>query len=86
MYAVSPNGLPIIGTLEQLTGRANTADGSFARDAAGNLTYDHEGSTEIFWDDGRTVTDDRGEYIFLDSEGGHWAEDQIILQDEDPSP
>ena len=45
MRARAPTGKLIIGTLERLSGRANTVEGSFTRNENGTLTFEYEGYT-----------------------------------------
>ncbi len=55
MQAFAPNGSPILGTLEKLSGRAEITPGSYEKKPDGTLNYDHQGGTEIFYDDQETV-------------------------------
>jgi hypothetical protein len=82
MTAKAPNGLRILGTKEIISGRAEISDGSYKRDADGNLTYDYAGETEIFWDEQKTVEQD-GKEVFLDEDGGEWTADQITLEEDE---
>lgn len=72
---LSPNGSPIIGTLEHLTGRAEL-DGIDPE--TGEPEY--SGGTEIFYDDQRTAERD-GKIIFLDEGGEEWTFDQLVLDE-----
>lgn len=59
MHAFAPNGSPILGTLEKLSGRAEITDGSYKKNPDGTLDFDYQGGTEMFYDDQETVlTDD----------------------------
>jgi len=78
--AYAPNGEPICGTYERITGRADTVEDSFTRKPDGTLDFDHAGYTEVFWDGQETVTNNKGQIIFLDAEGNEWTEDQIELR------
>ena len=82
MKAISPAGTEIIGTLDTVQARAEIIPGTFKRLADGSLDHEWEGSTEVFWDDQRTLKRD-GKDIYLDDEGNEWTEDQIKLVDED---
>lgn len=84
MNAYAPNGMPILGTLERIEGRAEIQEGSFTR-KRGKLTFEWQGGTEVFWDGQRTVEKKRkGELVkvFLDEEGNEWTEDQITVREE----
>jgi len=80
-FAYAPNGSPILGTLENLTGRAEIRDGSF-RMEDGALAFDHAGETEVFWDGQETVSRD-GKTVFLAADGNEVLEDQIVLEDKE---
>lgn len=82
MHAYSPNGTPIIGTLETITARAEISADTFARNADGSIVFEYEGETEVFWDDQETVRRN-GEVIYLDEDGGEWTAAQIVLKDDD---
>ncbi len=81
MYALSPKGTRILGTLEELTARAEIA--SFTRGPDGKIEWDYEGDTEVFWDGQMTVKDKQGREIFLDANGDEWALDQLTLVEEE---
>lgn len=83
MKAFAPNGSQIIGTLEQLSGRAEIAADSFSKDPGidGGVQFEWQGGTEIFYDDQETVVED-GERIFLAEDGTEWPENQITLREE----
>ena len=75
---LSPTGHEILGTLERLSGRAEIMG---IDPTTGEPEY--QGGTEIFYDDQETVTLD-GKIVFLDSQGGEWTFDQLVLEtDED---
>jgi hypothetical protein len=82
MRAYSPTGSPILGSYEMCPARAEILPNSFERDpATGELTYDHAGGSEMFWDAMETVTRN-GKVVFLDEDGEEWTEDQIELREE----
>ncbi|MEA3208558.1 MAG: hypothetical protein QOE70_1615 [Chthoniobacter sp.] len=78
MILVSPTGTVITGTLETLSGRANIVPGSAREDPLGGIEFDYEGSTEIWWDEQRTVIRD-DERVFLDEEGDEFLESELRL-------
>lgn len=84
MKAFAPNGEPIMGTYETCPGRADTIEDSFARDAHGQITYEHEGTTEFFYEGQETVKV-QNEIVFLDEKGNEWRESQLVLADEPPA-
>ena len=49
-------GSRILGTAEELHARANTDPGLFKRNSDGDLEYEHEGYTEVFWNGQKTAT------------------------------
>ena len=79
--ARAPNGKLIVGTFEKLFGRADIVEGSFTRNENGTLTFEHEGYTEVFWEEQKTVRRN-GRPIFLDEEGFQWEETQLLLSEE----
>ncbi len=82
LFAFAPTGCEIIGTLERLSGCAGIVHGSYRRTDTGGIGFDWEGGTEIFWDCQQTETID-GAKLFLDGDGDHWTEDELILLDHD---
>ena len=71
----APNGSPIIGTLERLSGRAEAEHYS----ETGVPEYD--GSTEIFYDDQETVTRQIGDtvsLVYLAQDGEDYTFDQLL--------
>ena len=81
MRFVSPNGSPIIGTLERITGRANADEYS----ETGEPEY--LGGTEIFWDGQETVCRKVGNkvsLVYLSEDGEEYTFDQLTpgLDDE----
>jgi hypothetical protein len=86
MYAWSPTGSGILGTLEIIQGRCDTFRDGFSRAADGTLEYDHSGNgTEMFWDGAETASKD-GESLFLDEDGEEWKESELILTEDDEPP
>jgi hypothetical protein len=78
MNLISPEGTLIVATLERLSGRALIEPSSIRADPTGGVSFDYEGTTDIFWDDQRTVTQD-DERIFLDEEGTEYLESELRL-------
>jgi hypothetical protein len=79
MYAYSPNGSPIVGTLETIPGTAQIQHGSFQRDKDGSLDFGWCGETDVFWDGQETVERD-GKRVFVDKDGHEWTENQLKLR------
>lgn len=75
LRAYSPEGFPIVGTLEVVKGRCEFSDYP-TRSANGEIEFEWCGYTEIFWDEQRTV-EDNGERIFLDDEANEVPESKI---------
>lgn len=67
----APDGAPIVGTAETLTATSTI----FGIKPDGTPEYD--GSTEINWDDQKTVRRD-GKIIFEDDKGREWTFDQLV--------
>lgn len=82
MYAYAPNGSPILGTLEQLSGRAEISCDSFKKTGDGKVDFEWEGGTEIFYDDQVTVTLEK-ERVFLAEDGTEWRESELVLEEEE---
>jgi hypothetical protein len=78
MKLISPKGTQIVATLERLSGRAQIVPGSVRPEPMGGFSFDYEGTTEIFWDDQRTVTQD-DERVFLDEDGAEYLETELRL-------
>ena len=78
MNLVSQKGTLIVATLERLSGRALIVPSSVRTEPAGGFSFDYEGTTDIFWDDQRTVTQD-DERVFLDEEGTEYLESELRL-------
>ena len=87
MNLVSPKGTLIVATQERLSGRALIVPSSVRAEPTGGFSFDYEGSTDVFWDDQRTVTQD-DERVFLDEEGEEYLESelQLVPQEEEKSP
>jgi hypothetical protein len=87
MNLVSQKGTLIVATLERLSGRALIVPSSVRAEPTGGFSFDYEGTTDIFWDDQRTVTQD-DERVFLDEEGEEYLESalQLVPQNEEKSP
>ena len=82
MYARNrQDGTPIKGTLEIITGRAELLEDGFERNSDGNLEGEHEGSTEVFWNDQRTIHR-QNEAVFLDETGNELTQSEIELVEE----
>jgi hypothetical protein len=82
MYAFAPDGTPITGTLERLSGEALVDPESFSRKEDGTLVYDHAGETVVFWD-GQETEKRGGKVVFVDDGGDEWTEDQIVLSEDE---
>jgi len=88
MNLVSQKGTLIVATLERLSGRALIVPSSVRAEPTGGFSFDYEGTTDIFWDDQRTVTQD-DERVFLDEEGEEYLESELRLipqQEEEEAP
>ena len=88
MNLVSPKGTLIVATLERLSGRAQIVPGSVRSEPSGGFSFDYSGTTDIGWDDQRTVVQD-DERVFLDEEGTEYLESELRLvpqQQEQESP
>jgi len=73
----SPTGIPILGTLEKMTGCALVSHAT--RNPDGSLEFEYEGETKIYWDDQQTVTRN-GQTIWLDEDGGEWPASTLVLK------
>lgn len=76
---VSPQGNEIIGTLENVPGFAviNMDSASVKGDS---LQFDYEGTTDINWDDQKTVYRG-GQRVFVDECDNEFTEDQLHFID-----
>lgn len=79
MKAFAPNGLPILGTLENVGARADIKH--FSRDPDGSLSWEYSGDTKVWWEEMYTVERD-GEAVFVDEEGTEWKKGELELRDE----
>ena len=75
-------GAAITGTLERLYARCKLIEDGFGRAENGTVTHEHEGGTEFFYDTSETVRTD-GERTYLDENGGHVVESDIVLHEPD---
>jgi hypothetical protein len=78
MQAVSPTGVPIVGTRELLSGLGQIRTDSFQRGPDGKLEFEIGSEVEIEWNGQRTETSN-GQRVFLDEHGVQWLENQITL-------
>ena len=78
MNLISPEGTLVVATLERLSGRALIEPSSIRADPTGGVSFDYEGTTDVFWDDQRTVTQD-DERVFLDEDGEEYLESELRL-------
>lgn len=78
---------PIVGTAERIYGTARLVVDSFARDEAGELSFDHNGQTDVDWNSQETL-DREGWIVFVDDDGEEVPENEIELidGDEDDGP
>lgn len=74
MKAVSPDGNPIIGTMEFVEGVA-LADTTISNNV--ELSVEYSGATEVDWDSQRTKTEE-GERLFVCSRRKLWRESQVV--------
>ena len=75
-------GAPITGTLQRLYARARLLEDGFGRGDDGRITHEDEGGTEFFYDTSETVRTD-GERTYLDENGDHVVESDIVLHEPD---
>ena len=88
MNLLSPKGTVIIATLERLSGCSLIVPGSVRAEPAGGFSFDYEGSTDIYWDEQRTVIEN-DQRVFVDEEGMEYLESELRLvpqQQEQESP
>lgn len=84
LQAHAPTGSPILGTYEMCPARSEIA--YFYRQEDGSLMWEHEGSSEMFYDGMQTVERDTPagkRVVFLDADGEEWTEDQVTFSEED---
>jgi hypothetical protein len=67
----SPTGKRITGTFESLEGVALIS--KFSKDD----TFEYEGSTDVWWDNQKTQKNAKGEYLFVDEDGGIWPSTKL---------
>lgn len=72
--AYSPEGYPIVGTYETVSGLAYAR---VTRNAYGEVGIEYEGETEIWWDGQKTEEDHRGVKLYVDAAYNVVAEDEI---------
>jgi hypothetical protein len=79
---VAPNDKLIRGTIEILKGCAGILGAKEGQGDGARFELDYGGTTDVWWDESKTETDENGERLFLDEEGDEWAESQLRLVDE----
>lgn len=84
MRATSPDGVPIVGTLETIQATAVVKEDSYSRNEKGEILYEWFGESEIHWDT-QTTQERDGKIVFIDEDGEEWTEDQLVLVDDDAS-
>lgn len=80
MRAYSPNGDPIVGTVEIAEGTATIQERSFRRDPDGTLHYEHDGENDLDQVGSETALEN-GEELFFDSESFRWRASELVLCD-----
>lgn len=84
MYAInSKTGSQIKGTLERLHGCALLAGEGFELGEDGEIRFEHDGDTDVYWDDSKTVQQD-GQDVFIDYNGDLVTADHVRLVEEPP--
>jgi hypothetical protein len=78
MNLISPKGTLIVATLERLSGRALIVPGSARPEPLGGFSFDYQGTTDIYWDEQRTVLEN-DERVFVDEEGTEYLESKLRL-------
>ena len=74
--AYSPEGSPIVGTLELIPGMAMA---EVTRDDSGAINVEYEGETEVYWNDQKTVRDNEtNETIYVDENESRWLESELV--------
>jgi hypothetical protein len=71
-------GAAITGTLETLYARCKLLEDGFGRDGDGDITHEHEGGTEFYYDTSKNVITN-GERTYLDEHSEHVVESDIEL-------
>lgn len=74
MVAYTPQGFPIIGTLERMDGVSRAF---ISQNAEGKLELEWTGRTDVLWDTQKTVIENE-ERIFIDEKGNTVPESGII--------
>ncbi len=86
MRAWSPTGSQIIGRLETVPCRTEIVADSFTKDEInGELQFDWEGGSEMFWDDSHPILNEKGHDLFLAEDGSEWTAADLIISDERPN-
>ena len=75
-------GRMIVGTADTVACMANLILDSFRKDEDGDIDFEFEGETEVFWDSQKTDTDDVGNRYFYDENGDLINETDIELRPE----
>ena len=88
LYAWSPKGFEIIGTLDTIQAVARLTQGTFTSiKNAGSVDFEYEGESEVDWDSQATIRrpDDAGNdrRVFLDETDAEWLEGQLLLVTEE---
>lgn len=84
MYAFAPNGLPILGTFDRCSCRADITGDTFKVTSEG-LDFEHVGHTKFFYEEQRTNYED-GERLFLDPNGAQWKESEVVFRERPDGP
>ena len=80
LKAYSPQGFPICGTLEQVRG---VAEGIVRRLKNGQAEIEYTGSTDLWWDEQRSVmVRGTNEIKFIDEDGNEVRESKIVWKEE----
>lgn len=76
LNAYSPNGDPIIGTLDSVPGICL----SRVSMVGGTITIEPEGETQLDWNNQVTQINDANERLFVCEKNGIWAESQLVFK------
>lgn len=80
-YFTTPEGKALKGTFDMVPGCATTI--SVIRYPDGSYVAEYDGNgTEMWWDDQHTVIE-MGQPIWIDEDGKHWPQDQLLYHEED---
>lgn len=82
MKLQSPKGHDIVGTLESIQGVAIMINEGVT-DEGDHFEFDYEGTTDVQWDSQKTDLTVGGARIFVCDEGLTWAEDELVLVEEE---